>query len=155
MGAPGCRPGVVYNRKNKGGTVRISLRELAYASVILAGLAVAGHELAGVAGATGSQVVAAGDGGYVVSGDGVVYRRGGGGGVYTTWTPVFSFGAVAARPAILTGSPDQGFGLILENGDVYDTDAGAPRLIGNVFGGAPTAVQPQTWSQIKAAHGGR
>ncbi len=140
---------------NKGGTVRISLRELAYASVIVAALAVAGHELAGTARATGSQTITAGGGQYIVSGDGVVYARGGTGGAFTTWTPVFSFAPIVARPVVLTGYPEMGFGLILENGDVYDTDAGAPRLIGNVFSGPPTAVQPQTWSQIKAAHAGR
>lgn len=108
---------------NKGGTVRISLRELAYASVIVAALAVAGHELAGRAEAQGGnqQVV-----GFASDG-------------YSTYTMV-------------------------AGGDVYRQRANgpggeflnAPVYVGNFWTGTgATSIQPQTWSQIKAAHGGR
>lgn len=122
MGAPGYRPGVVYNRKNKGGTVRISLRELAYASVVVASLAAAGHFM-------GRNAEAQSAGGRDI--------------VAVTTDAYASFNWV-----------------YLANGDVVRVRISGnfdAATVGNIFTAAPppTAVQPQTWSQIKAAHGGR
>lgn len=102
-----------------------TLKNLACVAVILAALAVVGHEMAGRAEAQsgGSPVVAlvALDAGYlgVATANGDVWVRQHGPGVASPFT-------------------------------------GTAAYLGNIFdAGQPTAVQPQTWSQIKGAYRGQ
>lgn len=132
--------------------MKLSLRTGAYLAVILAALSVVLHEMGGTARATGSQTIVVGVAGQayeLFSSDGGIYQSND----FVTYHQIGSLGPIVSPPVVVSGRPGGGYEVILQSGDILVWNNGQVQLMGNVFSGPATAVEPSTWSAIKARFG--